>query len=268
VVYSKKKKIMTYSIKQYLFILSLFTILLQSSCSEADCTDCGEPVEATVILTDAKGQTLKNRQVSVSGWLMTRQTQSTDDKGRAHFNFFGAGFNESGPAVWVIQSLEDANWKMVNLMVSPTGGGGTSPKLTITDSIKMDSLTTFKVRVKTSRTDVTYLRLSVLHEGMKIGPKLSDPINGTEYFQNPQTRAVGNISYFLIRQNLERVFLLHEKATSTPQLDTTFQMSVFANTAFTVNCNMYYKTTPTTQSDLKRTVSATASRDSVLLIQF
>jgi hypothetical protein len=268
VVYSKKRKKMTHSIKKYLFILSLFTILLQSSCSDAGCTDCGVPVEATVILTDVKGQILKNRQVSVSGWTLTRQAQLTDDKGRVQFSFFWNQYNESGPAIWAIQSLEDANWKMLNLMVSPTGGGYTSQKLTITDSIKMDSMATFKVRVKTARTDVTYLRLSAIHEGMKIGPKLNDPISGTESFQNPQTRTIGNRSDFLIRQKLEQVFLLHEKATNTPQLDTTFQMRVFANTAFTVNCYMEYKTTPQTQSSLKRTVTATASRDSVMLIQF
>jgi hypothetical protein len=258
---------MTNSIKKYLFILSLPLFLLQSSCSDDGCKDCGIPVEATVILTDAKGQPLKNRQVSASGWTFTRQAKLTDDKGRVNFSFFWNQYNESGPAVWVIQSLEDANLKMVNLMVSPTAGGNTSQKLTITDSIKMDSLTTFKVRVKTSRTDLTYLRLSATHEGMKFSD-LRDPISGIEYFSNPQTRVVNRTPYFLISQKLERVFFLHEKATTTPQLDTTFQMKVFANTAFTVNCDIYYKTTPPTQSNLKRSISATASRDSVVLIQF
>lgn len=257
---------MTNSIKQYLFILSV--CFLHASCSDADCTDCGVPVEATVILTDAKGQALKNRQVSASGWTFRRQAKLTDDKGHAYFSFFWNQYNESGPAIWAIQSLEDADFKMVNLMVSPTGGGNTGNKITVTDTIKMDSLTTFKVRVKTSRTDLTYMRLSAIHEGMKMGPNLRDPISGTEYLQNAQTRLVGQNSFFLISQKLERVFLLHEKTTTTPQLDTTFQMKVFANTAFTVTCDMYYKTTPPSDSRKKQTISATASRDSVLLLQF
>lgn len=251
----------------YFFIFTAFTLL--SSCLEP--IGSGQaviPVEATAIITDGKEQALKNRLVSASGYGLSRITGLTDENGHVHFNFLWYVYNESGPAIWVIQPVEDTIFKMVNLMVTPGDGGiGGSSKLTIRDSLKMDSLTSFKVRVKTTRTDVNFLSLSVLHEGMN---PLPDPIKGYEYWGNAERtpHIIGQNSNFIIRQKRKQVFLEHRKTTNTPQLDTTFQMKVFANTPFTVDCYMTYKTAPMGSVILKRTISATASRDSVLLLQF
>ncbi len=252
------------------FNLSYFLLLISFSCL----TSCTEPigasevvvpVEATAIITDAKGKVLKNRLISVSGYAGLRQTGLTDENGRAHFSFLWSVYNESGSASWALQPVEDTLFKMVHLMISPTNGGSRSSKITITDSLQMDSLTNFKVRVKIARSDVSYLSLSVLHEGME---PLPDPIKGYESFSGAQTVPFvpGQNSNFIIKQKRKRIFLEHGKNTSTPLLDTTLQMRVFAHTPFTINCGISYKNN--TDAQQKRTVSATASRDSVVLIQF
>ncbi|MDZ7877627.1 MAG: hypothetical protein U5L45_08150 [Saprospiraceae bacterium] len=249
---------------KYLFFLIIFGAF--ASCVALD---NASPVEAAVTLVDFKGQPLKNRVVFVEGYGTIRKEQLTDDKGQTQLNFNWDGYNESGTSVWAIQAVEDTSFKMTNLLFSPNGGHGNSRKYTIADTIRMDTLRPLKIRVKTNRTDLEYLRLQVSYEGIGLDRLKS---YGGFYSTGTQTIPVYRdspswSSYYWIKQPVNRSFVNHGKTTTTPQLDTTFQTRVFAHTNFKILCLILYKNTP--KENIKElTFNPTVSRDSVLLLAF
>ncbi len=251
------------------YLLFASSLLLMSACSflDSDYGCCREvPIAATVTVTDLKGNALKNRDVSLSGYrIYSKRVQKTDEKGQTQFDFYWYG-NNSGCAIWAIQAVENTDFKMVNLMLAPNCGGPNEGKVTLRDSIRMDSLKTMTIRVKTPRSDLNSLSLIVARD-VGITP-LNEAFNGSDYPSyveyNYNNGQYGNPK---VRQEIRQTFLEHRKPTNTPMLDTTFQVKVFANVAFKVTSGVNFTTEP---KYLTRSVSvsATASRDSVLLIQF
>lgn len=243
-------------------ILPVLIIALITACGPYDCLDCGNPVDADVVLMDAKGNPLKNRELFVSGSVY-EQTQTTDENGHAHFEFFWSPAIKDAHSCWAIQAKED-QLIMVNLILSPNVNGRYSEgKYLVRDTIIMDSLTKFKIRVKTSRNDLKGLYFKVGNDGLwPLDNPFYCPLSGP--YGLPQSGT--NLDYS-VRQPLKREFLTRNFFTNTPQLDTTINLKVYANTAFQVDCNVGYWGEP--KSEKKNiTIDATASRDSVLLIEF
>lgn len=241
-----------------LLLFSVFVLITACTIVNFEWKNGEEHVDATVTLTDVNGKVLRNKILFVEGYGIGRSEKVTDEKGLAHFDFYWNTYNESGAALWAIQAEEESNFKMVNLVFSPSGNNGT--KSTIIDTIKMDSLRAFKIRVKVSRTDLIALNLAVKHEGMDTLPKI---FSGGSAISGTQSSRGG----YKVRQELKRVFLNHSQNTNTPQLDTTFQLNVYAHAYFDINCNVQFKTNPTS-SNQKYTISETYPRDSIFLIQF
>lgn len=248
---------------QFLFFAAFLCAF--SSCFVFDSGDCGPcrvvPVEANVTLADASGKALKQTTVILKGYVINQERpQLTNENGQTQYQFDWQ-YNGSGSAFWVILAEETADYQMVNLLTSPNGYNESEGTVTLRDTIKMDSLVYFKIRVKTNRTDVANLSLSALREGIDPLPaKFSggSNISGFDY----SGRSTESPVYRAIKKD----FLKHNAPTSTPQLDTTFSLKVFARTAFKINATMGFKTNTSTTQNFN--VPAKAARDSIFLIQF
>jgi hypothetical protein len=245
-----------------------FLLFAAFSCTFSSCflnpdSDCGHcrivPVEANVTLADASGKALKQKNLILSGYgIYPKRAQLTDENGQTQY-LFDWSYNGSGKALWVIQAEETTDYQMVNLLSAPSGGNGSEGTVTLRDTIKMDSLVNFKIRVKTNRTDVTYLSLSALREG--IAP-LTRNFSGTyeSFYYN------GRTTESPVYQSIKRVFLNHYAPTSTPQLDTTFSLKVFARTGFKIAATMSFRPNNSTTQNFN--IPAKSARDSTFLIQF
>jgi hypothetical protein len=235
-----------------------------SSCF-LDSGDCGPcrvvPVEANVTLADASGKVLKQTTVILKGYGINKERpQLTDENGQTQY-LFDWQYNGSGEAFWVILAEETTDYQMVNLLTSPKSYNESEGTVTLRDTIKMDSLAHFKIRVKTNRTDVANLSVSALREGIDPLPQKFSGSSGISGF-NYNGRTTESPVYRAIKKD----FLKHNAPTSTPQLDTTFSLKVFARTGFKIAATMGFKTNTTITQNFN--VPAKTARDSVFLIQF
>ena len=220
---------------------------LNTGCQSDSSGSIKAPVDVTLTLTDTKGNVLKNRSVSLSGFdVKSPQNKQTDANGQAQFSFVWST-DDYGTA-WACQATEDADFKMVNVMMSPRCcGPGMSGQVTVRDTVKMDSLKAFKVRLKSKSTNVTSLNVQVTRDGIEPLPL---PFTGKS-----STREG--------RQDIRRTFFSQIFKVNSTQLDTTLSMKVYQNTSFDLRI----------QSDKGSiygpyTAGAWVNRDSVYLIEF
>ena len=220
------------------YIVVLLFCLAQIACrARYECLDCdAAPVEINVVIADMSGKPLTNKKVTAEGFRIN-QAAISDINGRVSLSFKWFSDPDAGQKAWRV-SVAEANdsYKTLDFIEGPSY----TPlqKYTINDTIKMDTLKTMSVRLKTNRSDV---------RSISVNADIRNDYSAT--VKKKVERTLGSFSVF----------------TNTPQLDTTVQIKVFAKAAFQLSSSMYFGNNPlNTRRDT--TIKAFANRDSVVFV--
>lgn len=142
------------------------------------------------------------------------------------------------------------------MLVSPNTHGEQDGKITIWDTLFMETLTPFKIKVKTQRNDVEFVNIKIQKDGLNFDENK---------FLGYSSAGIQNV--VSLRQDLASELPNNLVQSSTPKLDTIIEVKVFEISEFNLNCTFGYTNSPTAISK-KVKISSSFPRDSVLFIKF
>ena len=119
-------------------------------------------LEVIVYLKDMYGNPIANRWTYLSGYLSARDSLQTDKDGRVAYNTIWFLYNDSGDIDWSLAPKKDKKYTPVNF-VFPTRMS--EKEISITDTIKMDTLKNIKIRLKSLRNDLTKYSIGIGRSG-------------------------------------------------------------------------------------------------------
>jgi hypothetical protein len=218
--------------KIQLIIIALLSLLVTSCKLDCECCGCeGALFEANVFVFDMDGKPMVGKKIDISGGYGIFRT---DKNG---FLKFTSKWSADSYIEWKLLIVDSSDYKSVNFLKSPVTYTPVNEKVTIADTIRMDTLKRLTIRLKTSKSNVDRLFLSVLRE--------SD-----------------SDSYGKVSQAVKRDFITLYKSAS-PQLDTTIQIEVYSKAAFKIRSEMVFKN-PVSVVNRNLNILNFEKRDSIL----
>ena len=197
--------------KSYLFFTTLLLFSLVLGCFRSPLPQT--PVDQTCYVLSLDGKPLEGREVKLSGAgilhiTAAKKTAFTDVTGKVNFKFDWQEVHESGSNSWYLDATTGSNLMAVNRLRDPNQlFGSTGKKTTSIDTIRMDSIEPFKIKLKS----VVRIRLFDLQL----------------------------ISYESYNPDFE--FLkLRDVPVANAFLDTIINVNVYKNTIFRVSVNYSY----------------------------
>jgi hypothetical protein len=194
--------------KIQLVIIAILSLLIESCTCE--CCSCeGALFEANVVVVDMDGKPMVGKKIDISpAYGIFR----TDKNG---FLKFSSKWSADSYFSWKLSVADSSDFKAVNFLESLTSYTPENEKLTINDTIRIDALKRITIRLKTSKSNVDEMYLSVLRDS---------------YLESS-----GKVS-----KAVKRDFLTLTKSKLS-QLDTTIQVEVYSKAAFKIQSSVRFK---------------------------
>ena len=199
-------------------------------------------LEVIVYLKDMYGNPIANRWTYLSGYLSARDSLQTDKDGRVAYNTIWSLYNDSGDIDWSLAPKKDKKYTPVNF-VFPTRMS--EKEISITDTIKMDTLKNIKIRLKSLRNDLVEYSILFGRSGYK--PGYNNGMNGENY----QPR-IFNVQYLLYFPQLPAPPVHNSlkvdygidfgkyRSAKLPSQDTVINIKAYSKAAFSIVIRPYY----------------------------
>ena len=194
------------------------------------------------VLLDMDGKPLSGFNIDQKRGGTVFHTFKTDNKGQFNGHF---SWNSDEALVWSLSISDTIGYKAVNYLESTNPYVPHAAKIAVVDTLRMDVLKPITLHIKTNRSDIRSLQVSV---------------SGGNY-------SVYSLAYSHISKPQKRVFLNTYKLSSTPQLDTTIVIQAYSKAGFDITSTLYFKNDPLVISKSMEVLNY-AKRDTVFLFEF
>ena len=225
--------------KNRLFV-AVFLSLSLSGCLRLfeECPDClSSAVDLTAVVVDMDNKPMQG--IVVNSQLPEKVSGGnfvTDKQGQISLKFVWPPNSSSS---WSLKVEDKLDLKTVNNLAGSYAP--TAEKITITDTIRIDTLKTIKIRLKTNRTDANGIGCTT----------------STNYFATSQ----------IFRKPIDRTFDYLNRTRQASPIDTVIQMRAYSKAAFRIRSSMTFVNTGFT--GLRDTlIKDYGQRDSVFVFEF
>lgn len=205
-------------------------------------------VEAVVFLKDMSGKPLANRWLFLSGYVAKSDSAQTDKDGRVAFNTLWFLGNDSGKTDWSIAPKRDNKLIPVDFIFPPFID---EKAVSITDTIKMDSLRDIKIRLKSLRTDLSGYEVVVGNTGY---------VPGYSAGNQPREYSDSFIPFPSVHNEVKVNYGVTFKISYsgiTTSLDTVINIKAFSKAGFGIFMYAYYKN----NSDIRKEIIFKENQD-------
>ncbi len=230
---------------------TLALLLLMVGCRYTSENQCGAPYDmptyVEVLVTDFNGKPLPNKVVQTAG-SASKDIETTDVNGfaKAHFLWLDGCFSDYCE-FWSLSASDDYNMVATNVVLSPTSS---TPKgnvsVTIKETIKMDSLINISLRLKSERTDIDHVELTVYAAGHKTTDCYTDKATSQPMYHD-----------------FGKLYI----TTPTSRLDTVVSIKAYKTFTFGITARLYTKAS-TFSYDKNLRISTFEARDTILFNTF
>ena len=197
------------------------------------CNNQKTKLEATVYLKDMNGNPIADRWTYSVGYLKVKDSMKTDKDGRTSINTIWYQYFDDENTFWSLAPKKDNKYIPVNFVFPPNVE---EKEISITDTMKMDTLKDIKIRLKSLRNDLIKYNIAIGRSGYIPSKLVYGGIKPTtfsdEFFPAPTVHNSIKVNYGIVFGKY--------KSANLPSQDTVINVKAYSKAAFSIVIRPYY----------------------------